>query len=315
MKDVVKSLSAQTGLDTATVYSIMLSAPVRYKTYHIAKRNGGKRKISQPAREVKVLQRALVDTLLQNLPVHSAAKAYRRGLSIRDNAAAHANSGPIIKMDFKDFFPSIKKSDWVDYCNRTKCLSEAVDIELTALLLFQKQSEYRTLRLAIGAPSSPVLSNILLYEFDTKVVEALKETKIIYTRYADDLTFSAPRTGYLHDIRSILPKVLSSMKSPKLTINAEKTTYVTQKYGRNVTGLIISNDKKVTIGWRRKRELHAAVHHASVGKMTGKKIESLAGMLAFVNSVEPEFIDKLKDKYGIDVMSKIKSASAVKKDR
>jgi RNA-directed DNA polymerase len=84
------------------------------------------REIAQPAREVKMLQRILIDHLLLTLPVHHAARAYRKGLSIRDNAAPHAGSHPILKMDFKDFFPSIRSSDWEKHCNENNILERKI---------------------------------------------------------------------------------------------------------------------------------------------------------------------------------------------
>src|SRR5690348_5091683 len=115
MTALLERLSAETGLRALDVQRIATSAPVRYKFYSIPKRSGGLRRIAQPAREVKALQRALQKILLDDLPVHQCAKAYRKGLSIRDNAMAHAENGPILKLDLQEFFPSLKSSDWVAY--------------------------------------------------------------------------------------------------------------------------------------------------------------------------------------------------------
>jgi hypothetical protein len=93
MSEIVRLLSVETGLPDSTVRRIMTSAPVRYKEYLIAKRSGGTRQIAQPAREVKLLQRAFVSTFLSSLPIHQCATAYRAGLSIRDNAAPHIGHG------------------------------------------------------------------------------------------------------------------------------------------------------------------------------------------------------------------------------
>ncbi|TXM72834.1 RNA-directed DNA polymerase [Methylobacterium sp. WL69] len=312
MSALVAKLVLATGIDQSSVRRIMLSAPRRYKSYYIAKRNGGLRKISQPAREVKVLQRALIDLLLSDLPVHRTAMAYRVGTSIKDNANAHKTSGPIIKIDFTNFFPSIKRSDWADYCQKTGCLNDPTEIGLTSSLLFQYQKEHASQRLAIGAPSSPMLSNILMYEFDSEIESRLQGTRIVYTRYADDLTFSAPRTGYLHDVMKIVRETMRAIPYPRLKINPDKTTYVTTKYRRSVTGLTLSNDGRVTIGWRKKRELHAAVHNAKLDKLNAKGLQALAGYLAFVQSVEPSFLSVLRNKYGTEIIMKIKAANVKK---
>ncbi len=283
----------------------MTSAPVRYKEYLIPKRSGGLRQIAQPAREVKLLQRAFVSTFLTSLPVHQCATAYRVGLSIRDNASRHIGHGPILKLDLRDFFPSIRSQDWVSYCRDSRCLQTEEDVHLTASLLFHRQSGYRLLRLAIGAPSSPMLSNILMFDFDARVTELVEKDRVVYTRYADDLTFSAPRAGFLNSVVRTVAITLRDLKYPKLEINPEKTTFITSKYRRTVTGLTITNDLRVTIGRERKRQLHAAVHHALLSRLSSDELQVLAGTLAYVNSVEPEFLSILRRKYGREIVETV----------
>lgn len=307
MSEIVHLLSTETGLTESLVRNIMKSAPGRYKEYAIPKRSGGVRQIAQPAREVKLLQRALVATVLKKLPIHNSATAYRTGMSIRDNALPHAGSGPILKLDFRDFFPSIKSHDWVLYCRENKCLADDEDIQLTASLLFQRQSGYRSLRLAVGAPSSPILSNIIMYRFDSVISEEVLKDRVVYTRYADDLTFSAPRTGFLNGVLKIVSKTLRGLHFPSLDINEDKTTYVTSKFHRTVTGLTITNDGKVTIGRDKKRLLSASVHRAKLLKLSSDSLRSLAGHLAYVNSVEPGFIIALRVKYGDMIINFIQS--------
>ena len=116
MSMLLRLLVSETGLSEIDVLRIVRNAPIRYKTYLIPKRGDGFRSISQPARELKALQRVLLQEVLAKLPVHPSATAYREGKSIRDNALAHVGGGPIMKFDFKDFFPSIKARDWRLYC-------------------------------------------------------------------------------------------------------------------------------------------------------------------------------------------------------
>jgi len=305
MSKILRLLSEHTGLHESIVRKIIATAPVRYKSYRIPKRSGGYREIAQPAREVKLLQRAFIETTLRNLPVHDAATAYRENTSILENAKRHAGDGPILKMDFSDFFPSITKNDWIKYCQHNRCITEDEDLELTSLLLFRKAKGTNILRLAIGAPSSPMLSNVLMFEFDRQISGAVSLDRVKYTRYADDLTFSAPRAGYLKNVQKNVVSIIKNLDYPKLRINHDKTTYITSKYHRSVTGLTLSNDSRVTIGRDRKRELSAAVHHASQGKLSLDRLQQLAGFLAFVNSVEPEFIDVLRRRYGANAVKEI----------
>lgn len=302
-------------MDTSLVERIMRTAPIRYKTYRIPKRTKGLREISQPAVEVKALQRGLIEILLRNLPMHEAATAYRVGMSIKENASRHAGDGPILKMDFKDFFPSIKPHDWAAYCNQTGTLTDTVDIRLTSLLLFQRPKGSSVLRLAIGAPSSPFVSNALLFNFDKLITEAVAKDHVTYTRYADDLTFSAPRAGHLRDVEKVVRATLRGLEYPRLTVNYDKTTRVTRKYGRKVTGLTLTNDGAVSIGHDRKRALHTSVYRASQGRLNADELALLKGMLGFANSVEPQFIEKLRQRFGDEVIAKIQSYPIPKKGK
>lgn len=312
---IAEALAVETGMNLMLVERIMRTAPVRYKTYRIPKRSKGYRVISQPAVEVKALQRGLIEILLRDLPLHDAATAYRTGMSIKDNASRHVGDGPILKMDFKDFFPSIKPRDWSAYCKKTDILTNSQDIRLTSQLLFQRPKGSSILRLAIGAPSSPFLSNALLFDFDQAVSEKVAKDHVIYTRYADDLTFSAPRTGHLVNVERMVNSTLRALEFPKLTVNNEKTIRITRKYGRKVTGLTLTNDGKVSIGRERKRLIHAAVHRASLGKFDAVSLGELKGLLGFANSAEPTFINVLKEKYGAELISFIQTSPNTKRQR
>jgi RNA-directed DNA polymerase len=109
--DLVKALSGELGMLPIQLELIIRTAPLRYKVFTIPKRDGSPRTVAQPAREVKAIQRWLVNDLNTVLPVHQAATAYRKGTSIKINAAKHVQSNFILKMDFKNFFPSIEFKD------------------------------------------------------------------------------------------------------------------------------------------------------------------------------------------------------------
>lgn len=304
MSKLIKLLAAATGLTESDVRSIIVRAPVSYKHYTIAKRTGGRRPISQPAREVKALQRVLAHRL-RHLPVHDAATAYRAGQSIRSNAERHAKNGPIMKFDFSNFFPSIKARDWQNYCEQNSIFSSTDDILLSALLFFHQPRSSSNLRLAIGAPSSPWLSNVLMYEFDERISAMSAIDKVTYTRYADDITFSAKRTGYLNSIPKNLRDIVKDNKNPALLLNEEKTVVATTKYRRVVTGLILADDGRVTLGRDRKRLIRSMVHHAVSGRNTSEQNGRLAGLLAFAADIEPDFVAAINARYGSNLPARL----------
>src|SRR5882724_8852090 len=105
---LLDELTVSIGLAVPDLLRIIVTAPKRYKVYTIPKRNGGVRIIAQPSRELKVLQRFLLDRYLRKYPIHPAAMAYERGRNIFENAAQHIDNSVFLKLDFEAFFPSIK---------------------------------------------------------------------------------------------------------------------------------------------------------------------------------------------------------------
>ncbi|WP_339784543.1 MULTISPECIES: retron St85 family RNA-directed DNA polymerase [unclassified Brevundimonas] len=312
--DLVLGLSRISGLSPYDVRSISLRAPRMYKTFKVFKADGvSVREIAQPAREVKLLQRAFNELVLSTLPIHKCATAYRTGMSLRDNVTPHAENGPILKMDFRNFFPSIKGPDWTSYCRNSGVLVSEDDINLSEQLLFRRVAKGRPLSLAIGAPSSPALSNILLHQFDELIFERVGEMYVTYTRYADDLTFSAPRTGFLQGVQSVVAKTIRDIRYPSLAIHGDKTRFVTTKFGRHVTGLTISLDGRVTAGQYRKRQVRAGVNRFAKGELDVDAAIRLAGLIAFVDGVEKGFIEKLKQRYGDDLISRLCSSAIQRK--
>lgn len=307
MNRLVRNLAKQTGMLENDIERIIRTAPVRYKRYQIPKRNGQQRQISQPARELKALQRAVLEIYLGDLPIHSAATAYRKGFSIKDNALPHAMNGPILKLDFENFFPSIRAQDWRLYCERNQLFDSPEEIYQSSLIFFQKIPKVTDLRLAIGAPSSPMLSNLLMFEFDSLISRKIVNENVVYTRYADDVTFSAPRTGYLVNVEQTVKRVLKGLHSPSLKLNDTKKVVATKKYRRSVTGLILTNDGNVSIGRDQKRKIRASIHHFQLKKLSDEETQKLAGLLAYVNAVERKFLDKMIATYGkatIDALRK-----------
>src|SRR5690606_14458756 len=111
------------------------TAPRRYKTHLIEKRNGrGLRQIAQPTAELKLIQRWIVGNHLNALPVHRAAMAYRPGLGIKDHASPHAAKKYLLKLDFADFFQSIKAQDFEQHLVRHTDMSESDTVAITKLL-------------------------------------------------------------------------------------------------------------------------------------------------------------------------------------
>ena len=298
MSSMFANLAARhLGLTQHDISRIVRNAPQRYKVFTIPKRNGGLRLVEQPARELKDLQYMLMEVLLQNFPVHDAAKAYRPGTSIRNNAEVHARSSAILKMDFVDFFHSVKARDFHSHCATLGVKLSSEDKIFCQQVLFRRGKDGQ-LRLSIGAPSSPMISNTIVFEMDRLIAELCQRDGVSYSRYADDLTFSGNDTKALLSLRTQIPKLLAGLSYPKLYLNNEKTVLVSKKHRRSVTGIILTNDGSVSIGRDKKRKIRAAVHSYLQGKLQGDEVGILRGQLAYCKSVEPSYIARLERKYG-----------------
>ena len=310
MSALINVLQQSLGIDAMSIRRIIATAPERYKVYSIPKRGGaGRRIIAQPAKEVKALQRILIRTYLSKLPVHPGAFAYVPGKSIRTNAATHVTNGPILKMDFQNFFPSIKSHDWLLYCHDNEIFDSDADARIASKILFRREKGESILRLSIGAPSSPHVSNLLMYEFDRTISEKVAEDYVTYTRYADDLTFSAERTGYLTRVEEDVRRTLRGLRYPRLFINERKTVLATTKYRREVTGLILTNDHRVSLGRDKKRLLRAQIHRYSKGELDNKATAKLAGHMAFAFDVEPTFYTRMERVFTKEVLEQLRDSA------
>ena len=91
---------------------------------------------------------------------------------------------------------------------------------------------------------------------------------IAYTRYADDLSFSAKTSQMLADAEDMVAKLCAGRVSPCLVLNHDKTVRVSKKRSRKVTGLVLTNEGQVSLGRDAKREIRATVHHFLTGKLS-----------------------------------------------
>ena len=174
-------------------------------------------------------------------------------------------------------------------------------------MLFWRPKNSFSLELSIGAPSSPILSNIIMYEFDTLVHGLCLGNEVTYTRYADDLTFSSEKKGILFGIHNEIKEIVDKLSSPNLTLNSEKTIFSSKKHRRRVTGLILTNENRISIGRDKKRLIRSYVHKFALGNLCDEKSKLLKGLIGFVLDVEAEFIKRIEKKYGEDIIERIKS--------
>jgi hypothetical protein len=296
---ILDELSAFMETGRTDVARFLYSAPARYRVFSIKKRNGDDRQIAQPSATLKIMQRFVLDQKLAPLPVHAAASAYASGKSIRHNAEVHRSAKFILKLDFEQFFPSLTVRDWRNYVRSKQPagIEEADGIHYERLL-FWGGGGFTPEKLSIGAPTSPTISNILMYEFDSEVSRYAADVGASYTRYADDVTFSSDSHKDLVRLETLTTQYVKKLRSPKLTFNATKRGLYGPGEKKMVTGLLLTPTGGVSIGRDRKRLISAMMHRAVKGELDILQIGHLKGLLGFAVAAEPDFLARLRAKYG-----------------
>lgn len=307
---ITSYLSETLYLSEQEVSAFIKTAPYRYKEYSIPKRNGaGIRKIAQPSRELKVLQTLVLKKIEPYYPIHPSAMAYREGISIKDNASKHMKNEFLLKMDFENFFHSLLPNDFLQHTEKYHTQTSEDDKGTLSKLFFWATKKDRKLKLSIGAPSSPFISNTLLYDFDVAVYELCQSHGITYTRYADDLTFTTNIKEILFSIPNLIQEICENLAYPKLKINKNKTVFSSKKHNRHITGVTITNDATLSLGRERKRYIRSLVHQHTNGKLTKNQTQELNGLLAFSKHIEQKFFQSLITKYGLKTILEIQASN------
>lgn len=309
---IIQKILQETKYPHPLLEYLALTASRRYKVYEIPKRNGkGSRTIAQPTKDVKNIQRIISEKFLSRFPVHKSATAYLDNKSIKDNAERHKNNRFLLKMDFCNFFNSITSEDLKKYIvDKKDKFDFLVDLDEKDLgflikILFWQPKKSLNMILSIGAPSSPVLSNVLMLDFDEQISDFCEKNSVVYTRYADDLAFSCNEPDILKKIESQVEAICSTLIFPRLTINKDKTVHSSKKRNRHITGLTITNDGNISLGHKKKIILKSLIHRFLKGELDAKKANYLKGMLNFSKGVDLAFVDRMNTKYGKENMYKI----------
>lgn len=212
----------------------------RYTRFHIRKKSGNLREIKAPLPKLKEIQRAINTILHTVYTMQEQAYGFVPGKSIANNARLHAGASFILNVDIKDFFPSV-------HFRRVKLMLEKEPFNLTgereplAFLIANLCTEDGVL--PQGAPTSPILTNIICQRLDRRLQQLATQYKAIYSRYADDITFSADEYIFTRRFMQRLEKIL---KDDRFEINPEKTRIQGKAYRQEVTGLTVNEKVNVS---------------------------------------------------------------------
>lgn len=304
MNSIIDRIADDLLLDSEYVASIVRKSNFYYKSYTIPKRNGDQRMIHQASPELKTLQYWVRNNVLELLPVSSSACAYRSGNSIKKHADVHKDSRFIFHTDIENYFPSIHSKMLTDILkeHREKLQAEGLWFEDGCDIIAKICFRYD--QLSIGTVSSPMISNIVAYSLDEELFSYCEQWGYKYSRYADDIYISS--SSYLPESTKITVK--ECLRSHGFRLNESKTWFKSRKSRRKVTGLILTDKGRVSLGTEMRRRIKNMIYNRLVnGKGDPEKI---LGYLAYLKDVEPQVYNKYIIKYATycdgDVISAIR---------
>lgn len=232
-----------------------------YHQFEIAKGGGKSRLITAPDQRLSILQsklRPLLDTLYRvRNPVHGFVPAR----SVKTNAEAHGQRRFVVNLDLQHFFPTITE-------NRVRGVLVALGVDHRVAEIIARLCCFDS-HLPQGASTSPVLSNMICYRLDTDLLRLAKSARAIYTRYADDITFSSfqppaplfdgalPTAGRFSPERLAL-SLRDAFQTNGFILHPGKAHYADRNSRRMVTGVKINAG--LNVDRRYIRRIRALLH-------------------------------------------------------
>lgn len=277
-------LSKMIGIKRAELAKIVNSTEHYYRTFYIPKRKGGKREICSPYPSLLHCQKWIYKNILLQQSIHNSAHGFVPGRSIFTNATPHLKQRALLKMDIENFFPSIP-INWVINYFSSLGYAKNVTFYLASICCLNGC-------LAQGAATSPYLTNTLMQSLDNRMAILSEKYQLIYTRYADDLTFSGNYIphGYIKIVTNII-------ENYGLVVNREKTRLHIKPGQRIVTGLSVAGEV-LKLPRSTKRHLRKEIFYlrkygylSHISKMKINNpfyIDSIEGKIQFWLQTEPD---------------------------
>lgn len=279
----IEHFSMLLGMDVDILNKMVFGTQSFYHTFSIPKRDVNKsRTISAPYPSLLYVQQWILKNILDRIPVHSSAHAYRKNKSILTNVTPHLNKKALLKIDLTDYFPNINIRRVISVFMRLG-YTQKVSFFLASLCTLDDG-------LPQGAPTSPALSNIISYHLDRRLFSLARQYNCVYTRYADDIAITGEYIS-LHTKAFII----SIIEECGFIVNKDKTYLSDNTKKRILTGISISNgETRIPRKLRRdiKQEIfylkeYGFYSHISKRKITNPYyLESLKGKITFWNFIE-----------------------------
>ena len=225
----------------------------RYRQFKIKKKSGGTRQITAPRTQSFMMMLSAVNQLFRSMYTPSEyATGFTDGRSVVTNASVHLGMDYILNLDLKDFFPSIHQARvWKRLQVPPFKFNQPVANLLAGLCCMKESREDENgikkdvFVLPQGAPTSPIITNMICDKLDYYLGRLAKRFNMNYTRYADDITFSSIHYVYSKRGKFML-ELERIIKEQGFTINEAKTRLQKRGDRQEVTGIIVSDKLNVT---------------------------------------------------------------------
>lgn len=237
----IPQLAQYLGYDESSLLSYLYKGVDRYRVFTIPKKTGGERTIHSPCKKLKEIQRK-ISTLLQKIYTPKpSVHGFIPDRSIVTNAKEHSSKKVVINIDLKDFFPSIT---FHRIYGTLRSGAYQIPNNVSAVIA---HACCRNGALPIGAPSSPIISNMVAKHLDTAMLQYCKAHSLRYTRYADDITLSTNKTKGLSALLSYSGtslewsgSLIDTIHSTRFEINQSKIRVQLSTERQRVTGLTVN---------------------------------------------------------------------------
>lgn len=258
-----------------------------YYPFEIKKKSGGVRKINAPDKDLKNIQQELAKALYifksqwdkNNIVSHG----FEKNKTIITNAKIHRNKKIVFNIDLENFFESFHFGRVRGYFMKNKHfnLPEKIATIIAQLTCYKG-------KLPQGAPTSPVITNLIFEILDNRIKKICKIYKLDYTRYADDLTFSTNDKLFLEKQLDFYEVLSKEIEAAGFKINEGKNRLQLKNSRQLVTGLVVN--QKVNINRKYYRETRAMAHHLyKEGEFTingeAGTLNQLEGRFSFINQI------------------------------
>lgn len=276
------TLANSLGLSKTLIYFLNTNPEKYYKSFDINKRNGTKRTIYSPSYSLKLIQRWILEEILENINISNESMAFKKGPNrgIKKNAEYHKYNLYILEMDMQDFFTSISR-ERIFYLFRNLGYNYLISNILANLCTYNDC-------LPQGGVCSPYISNLISYQLDKRIVSLCSKRDILYTRYADDLTFSCNNKTVLKKIRKVIEKIIVD---EGFTVNKTKTRFLSPNSHKVITGITVNN-QNLKANKSLKRKIRSMIHH-SILNCDYSNNDKIRGYISFIDYIENGYKEKI----------------------